>query len=97
MYMPPGSPTQSVEAALAFNEGNKLRGIEKENAIAHYTDAIEADPKFEIAYYNRALTLAELGKIKDADSDLEKLRTMNSDRVETLEALIGVARDLSGG
>ncbi len=96
MYMPPASPTQSVDAALAFNEGNKLRESEKARAIELYTKAIEADPNFASAYYNRALVLAETGEITRAETDLESLKGLKSDKVETLEALIGVARDLSG-
>lgn len=96
MHMPPSSPTKSVEAALAYNEGTKLRTVDKPKAIALYTNAIKADPKFELAYYNRALTFAEIGEIAKAEADLKSLRDLKSDKVETLNALIGVARDLSG-
>jgi len=96
MYMPPGSPTESVDAALAYNEANKLRESEKAKAIELYTKAIEADPNFESAYFNRALTLAEIGEIEKAEADLESLKGLKSDKAETLEPLIGVARDWRG-
>lgn len=93
--MPSNSPTQSVEAAESFNEGNKLRQTDKPAAIAAYTRAIEADPKFEFAYYNRALTLAEEFRIAEARKDLDTLKALGSERVETLESLIAVAEDLA--
>jgi Tfp pilus assembly protein PilF len=93
--LPPNSPTQSVEAAEAFNQGNKLRQTDKPGAIAAYTRAIKADPKFQFAYYNRALTLAEEFRIAEARTDLDTLKAMKSARAQTLESLIAVAEDLA--
>jgi hypothetical protein len=95
--MPPGSPTQSVEAAEAYNQGTRLRQTDKPGAIAAYTRAIQADPKFEIAYYNRALTLAEEFRIAEARADLDILKAMKSAHAPTLEKLIAVAEDLASG
>jgi hypothetical protein len=95
--MPPNSPTQSVEAAEAYNQGTRLRQTDKPGAIAAYTRAIQADPKFEIAYYNRALTLAEEFRIAEARTDLDTLKAMKSGHAQTLEKLIAVAEDLASG
>lgn len=82
---------RSPVAAKAYNEANQLRQTDKEKAIALYTQAIKADAEFSAAYYNRGLTLAELGKIKEAKLDLERLKAMKSADAETLEQLLEVA------
>jgi tetratricopeptide (TPR) repeat protein len=94
MSLPPDSPTQSVEAALAFNEGIKVRNTDKPLAIEHYTSAIRADPQFQEAYFNRALIYSELGQLDKADADLQALQELGSKKAATLERLIEIARDL---
>jgi tetratricopeptide (TPR) repeat protein len=93
--LPADSPTRSVEAAEAFNEGNKLRKTDKSGAIAAYTRALQADPVFEFAYYNRGLTLTELYRFKEAREDLNSLKGLSSERATTLESLIKVAEELA--
>lgn len=83
--------TRSPVAAKAYNDANQLRETDKEKAIALYTQAIKADAEFSAAYYNRGLTFAELGKIKEAELDLEKLKAMKSPDAEDLEQLLEVA------
>ena len=93
--MPANSPTRSVEAAEAYNQGTRLRKTDKPGAIAAYTRAVQADPKFEFAYYNRALTLAEELRIEEARKDLDTLKRLGSERAGTLEALINAVEDLA--
>ena len=97
MYMPAGAPTQSVRAYCAFNDAKIMlrlnRYKKEEQAIELFTRAIEADPKFAEAYYNRGLTYAELRNIEKAEEDLASLERLGSDKSETLEKVIAVARD----
>ena len=85
----PGSPTQSVEAAEAFNRGQALQKSDKEGAVAEYSKAIEHDPNFAAAIFNRALANAGLAKDKEVLADLERLKEMNAEEADKLEMLLG--------
>ena len=93
MSLPPGSPTTSVDAALAYNSANKIRSTEKEKAISFYSKAIEFDRDFADAYFNRALTYAETGQIRKAEADLQTLKQLGSPQADTLIQLIEIAKD----
>ncbi len=43
-----------------------------DRAIADFNEAIELDPKYGKAYYNRALVYEDLGRASDAIQDFEK-------------------------
>ena len=87
--MPEGSPTASVAAAEAYNRGVKCRETDKARAIEEFSAAIEIDPAFEMAIYNRALTSMELSRDEQTIKDLALLQEMNSTHAQTLEQLMG--------
>src|SRR5512133_781090 len=71
VYLPPGSPTTSVEAAIWYNKGVKHRESDKTKAIEEFSKAIEIDGSFDNAIYNRALTYAEVDRASEAMADLK--------------------------
>jgi lipoprotein NlpI len=86
--MPLGSPTASVPAAEAYNRGVRFREADKDRAVDAFSEAIELDPTFEAAIYNRALTYAELHRDQEAINDLAALKRLKSTQASTLEALL---------
>ena len=84
----PGSRTQSVEAAKAFNRGQALHEADKAAAVKEYSKAIEHDPNFAAAIYSRALANAGLAHDEDVLADLARLKAMNAKEAETLEQLL---------
>ncbi|WP_197455417.1 tetratricopeptide repeat protein [Stieleria neptunia] len=87
-----GSGIDSAKAATEFNTANSLRETDKPKAIEHYGAAIQADPSMDEAYFNRALTYAEIGEVAKAESDLQSLRDLKSEHAETLDGLLSVVR-----
>src|SRR5438128_2090788 len=74
----PSGPAQGKSAAEAwFKRANEARSAKssmgKQRAVEAYSEAIRQDPSMEEAYFNRALTYAELGQAKDAVADLNHL------------------------
>ena len=65
------------ESELTADDWNN-RGLEKQNsgdftgAIEDYTEGINIDPNYALAYYNRGVARNELGDITGAIEDLEK-------------------------
>ena len=50
---------------------------EYSEAIADYDKAIELDPNFALAYYNRGITYRELGKEEEAKEDFKKAQELD--------------------
>jgi tetratricopeptide (TPR) repeat protein len=86
--LPADAPTQSLEAAKAFKEGNRDWGFDIRSAIAAYSRALELDPDFDEALANRALAWAIAGEEKSAFDDLEQLRAAGSDLADSLEVML---------
>lgn len=53
-----------------------------QDAIKDYTKAIEINPEYALAYYNRGLVLTDLGKVTEAISDFEKAAQLFQDKGE---------------
>lgn len=88
-----GGSQRPSAASAAFEEANKIRAGRQEEAIALYTKAIEADPRFAEAYHNRGLSYAEMYDFKNAESDLAKVKELGFDSTK-LEQAIGIAKRL---
>ena len=92
-----GSPTRSVEAARWYNQGVSYLRSEDESAkvkaIEAFTKAIEIDPGFESAIYNRALMYVGVGRDSDAVADLRTLQSRKSKEADTLQKLFAVVPD----
>ncbi len=87
-----GRGNDPAKAATEFNTANSLRQSDKPMAIEYYSAAILADPTMDDAYFNRALTYAEIGEVAKAEADLQSLRDLKSEHVETLDGLLDVVR-----
>jgi len=60
------------QAKALYDEAGKLFDQEKFNdAVELYTKAIEIDPEYSSAYFNRALTYTELGEYEKALRDID--------------------------
>ncbi len=70
---PPEAKEVYTKAGAAFEE-NKF-----EEAIDFYSKAIELDPKYSSAYFNRALSYAILNKYEEAERDAETVMDIEPD------------------
>jgi tetratricopeptide (TPR) repeat protein len=70
-----------------LSRGNDLRKTDKLKSVDAYSQAIRLDSSFDVAYYNRALTLSELGRDEEAAADLETLVQRNSEFAPRLKEL----------
>ena len=61
---------------------------ELELAIADYTKALELEPDYADAYYNRAGAWLRLGEREKAKSDLVTARDMGSDAITALDKIL---------
>jgi tetratricopeptide (TPR) repeat protein len=61
-------------------------------AIKHYSNAIDANPKYYQAYYNRALCLETLGDIGNAKTDYQKALELKPDYPVAREGLERVSK-----
>jgi tetratricopeptide (TPR) repeat protein len=81
-------------ARIAFNLGNAyFTGGNISFAAQYYTQAIEADPAYAVAYLNRANARVQAGALEDALSDYElylslEPRSPQRPRIEELVAFI---------
>jgi tetratricopeptide (TPR) repeat protein len=98
MQMPDRSPTQSLEAARCYNAGvQHLRSsdvAEKQIAVGYFCRAIELDPSFDEAWFNRAIGLQSLGLHEDAISDLQALLERDSPLAGRLSQLFAMLPDV---
>ncbi|QDT71092.1 tetratricopeptide repeat protein [Lacipirellula limnantheis] len=98
MQTPKNSPTQSVEAARYYNAGvQHLRSDdpeEKKAAVGCFCLAIELDPSFDEAWFNRAIGLQSLGHHEDAVSDLQALVMRGSPMAAQLTQLFAILPDV---
>ncbi len=75
-----GNDAANQRAKDYYAKAGKLFEDNKfEEAIESYTKAIEADPSYTSAYFNRALSYAILSKYDDAVADAEKVLDMEPD------------------
>lgn len=82
-----------AKAIPPFKKANEIRAGRQEEAIALYTKAIEADPQFAEAYFNRGLSYAEMYDFERAEADLAKVKHLGLDS-RKLEEAIGIAKNL---
>ncbi|MCL5427594.1 MAG: AAA family ATPase [Candidatus Marsarchaeota archaeon] len=72
--------TGSAEAKNFYTEaGKSFEQNDFEKAIILYTKAIDADPNYSSAYFNRALSYAILNKYTEATRDAEKVLSIEPD------------------
>jgi ATP-dependent 26S proteasome regulatory subunit/intein/homing endonuclease len=72
--------TNNPRAKELYDEGGKLFEENKfEEAIEQYTKAIEKDPDYASAYFNRALSFAILNKYDNATKDAGKVLSLEPD------------------
>ncbi|XP_074051102.1 tetratricopeptide repeat protein 32 [Macrotis lagotis] len=73
---PPGRPE---DLAAAYNNRGQIRYLRVDfpEAVADYTAAIRALPRFEVPYYNRGLVLYRLGQFDEALEDFQKVLNLN--------------------
>lgn len=72
--------TNNPRAKEFYDEGGKLFEENKfEEAIERYTKAIEKDPDYASAYFNRALSFAILNKYDNATMDANKVLSLEPD------------------
>ena len=87
MIMP--SSTENQDAKNAFNVGTwYLYNIDWDRAYEKYSEAIELDPNFALAYGMRARTSAFLGNEEDFKDDLDIALSMSLNATEDEAALI---------
>ncbi len=74
------SSTKSMEAKEFYTEAGKaFEQNDFEKAIIFYTKAIDADPNYSSAYFNRALSYAIVNKYMEATRDAEKVLDIEPD------------------
>jgi Tfp pilus assembly protein PilF len=67
--------TTDEKAAAALRKGNNAgQNNDVSTAIINFTKAIEIDPKYANAYYNRGGVYKALGKTKEANADFAKIK-----------------------
>lgn len=72
--------TNNPRAKEFYDEGGKLFEENKfDDAIERYTKAIEKDPDYASAYFNRALAFAILNKYENATKDANKVLSLEPD------------------
>lgn len=70
------------ESLLSFSEANYFLDKEEyNNAERAYTKAIDIDPNYVAAYYNRACSRAILKKYDEALADLERVVILDARRI----------------
>jgi len=80
--------TSRANAIAPFKKANEIRAGRQEEAIALYTKAIEADPLFAEAYFNRGLSYAEMYDFERAEADLAKVKHPGIDSKKLEEAIV---------
>lgn len=74
---PKASGTENPEAKEFYTQAGKAFEENKfEEAVEFYSKAIDADPKYSSAYFNRALSYAILNKYTEATQDAERVLDM---------------------
>jgi tetratricopeptide (TPR) repeat protein len=75
-------PSFDPEAEEHFNQGLKYRQQENSSlAMEEFTKAIEIDPDYYYAYYNRARVYCENGDLENCLADYNKAIELNPDNV----------------
>ena len=78
--MNPNPPPEPVDAHGFHDRGNRRsRNGSYELAIADYSKAIEIDPAFAEAHYNRGSSFYELRRNEEAIADLTRAIELNPD------------------
>lgn len=80
-----------LPAVSSYNRGNALgKSGRWEEAITEYTKAVELDPIFSLAYYNRGVAYFSLGQLGNAKKNFEEMLTLNpsDDRKRQVKELI---------
>ncbi|XP_034017691.1 tetratricopeptide repeat protein 32 [Thalassophryne amazonica] len=72
---------ESTDLATAYNNRGQIKylRVDFNEAVADYTAAINADNKFEVAFYNRGLIHYRLGLFEDAKRDFQQALQLNPD------------------
>jgi|TARA_B110000914_G_scaffold199063_1_gene189859 tetratricopeptide (TPR) repeat protein len=91
--------TENEDANNAFDMGRwQLYNLEWENAYKSFSNAIEQDPNFALAYAMRARTSGFLGNQGDIEDDLDIAVSMSLNASEDEAAMINaVANDMKSG
>jgi transitional endoplasmic reticulum ATPase len=76
-------PPVPPHAKEVYDEAGKLFEENKfDEAIALYTEAIEAYPQYASAYFNRALSYALMSKYVEAKADADKVMELEPDKAD---------------